>query len=71
VADAEKMGIKTTSKLLYGHIGESLVKYEKENNIELIITGSHGRSAMRKLLLGSVSSFLSTHAGCPVLIVRE
>lgn len=47
------------------------MKYENENNIDLIITGSHGKSKVGKLLLGSVSDFIAKHAKCPVLIVRE
>lgn len=71
VDEAEKQGIKTYYKILYGHIGESIIKYAKENNIDLIVSGSHGRSAVGRLLLGSVSNFLVKYAGCPVLIVRE
>lgn len=71
VAEAEKQGIKIFSKMLYGHIGETLIRYANENKIDLIITGSHGRSAVGKLLLGSVSSFITKHAQCHVLIVRE
>ena len=71
VAEAEKQGIKITSKILYGHIGQTLIKYEKEHEIDIIITGSHGKSPAAKLLLGSVSSYILKHANCPVLIVRE
>ncbi|MCL6477367.1 MAG: universal stress protein [Peptococcaceae bacterium] len=71
VAEAEKSGIKVSAKMLYGHIGETLIKYERENTIDLIITGSHGRSTVGKLLLGSVSDYIAKHARCPVLIVRE
>jgi nucleotide-binding universal stress UspA family protein len=72
VAEAERQGInRISSKMLYGHVGETLVKYANENKIDLIITGSHGRSALGKLLLGSVSGFITKHAQCHVLIVRE
>lgn len=70
-ADAQKRGIKFTSHILHGHIGETLVKYAKDNMVDLILMGSHGRSAVGRLLLGSVSNYVVKYASCPVLIVRE
>lgn len=70
-AEAQKRGIKFTTKILHGHIGETLVKYANDNGIDLIVMGSHGRSAVGRLLLGSVSNYVVKHARCPVLIVRE
>ncbi|MFZ5631783.1 MAG: universal stress protein [Bacillota bacterium] len=71
VAEAERQGIKVSAKMLYGHIGETLVMYAGENQIDLIITGSHGKSAVKKLFMGSVSNYLSKHANCHVLITKE
>lgn len=71
VAEAGKKGIKVTSGILYGHVGQTLVKYANDHNIDLIVTGSRGRSGVEKLLLGSVSDYISRHARCPVLIVRH
>lgn len=60
-----------TSRILHGHIGETLVKYAYANGIDLIVMGSHGRSTVGRLLLGSVSNYVIKNAGCPVLIVRD
>ncbi|MHB1041217.1 MAG: universal stress protein [Eubacteriales bacterium] len=70
-AEAQKRGIKFTTKILHGHIGETLVKYANDKGIDLIVMGSHGRSSVGRLLLGSVSNYVVKHARCPVLIVRE
>lgn len=69
-AEAQKKGVKFTSKMLHGHIGETLVKYANDGGVDLIVMGSHGRSAVGRLLLGSVSNYVVKHAKCPVLIVR-
>jgi len=69
--EAQKRGIKFASNMLHGHIGETLVYYAKENAVDLILMGSHGRSVVGRLLLGSVSNYVVKHARCPVLIVRE
>jgi len=70
-AEAQKGNIKFSSRMLNGHIGETLIKYANDNGVDLIVMGSHGRSAVGRLLLGSVSSYVVKHAKCPVLIVRE
>lgn len=70
-AEAQKRGIKFAAKMLHGHIGETLARYAAESGVDLIVMGSHGRSAVGRLLLGSVSNYLAKHAKCPVLIVRD
>jgi nucleotide-binding universal stress UspA family protein len=38
---------------------------------DLIVLGSHGRSGIAKLLIGSVASHVVTHAHCSVLVVKK
>jgi nucleotide-binding universal stress UspA family protein len=47
-----------------------IVSLAEENNIDLIVLGTHGRSGMAHLLLGSTAERVARHAPCPVLIVR-
>ncbi|MCL6634204.1 MAG: universal stress protein [Peptococcaceae bacterium] len=70
-AEAQKRGLKFQSKMLQGHVGEALVRYAGDAGADLIVMGSHGRSAVGRLLLGSVSNYVVKHARCPVLIVKE
>ena len=47
-----------------------LLEIAKEEDVDLIVIGAVGHSAVRRLLLGSVSDHIATHAECSVLIVR-
>ena len=49
---------------------QAIVEYAEKNKIDLIVTGTRGRSGFRKLLLGSVASGVITYASCPVMVVR-
>jgi len=42
----------------------------RSEQADLIVVGSHGRSGMKKFLLGSVASHVVTLAPCPVLVVN-
>jgi nucleotide-binding universal stress UspA family protein len=48
----------------------SIVQYAQRENIGLILVGTRGRSAFKRLLLGSIASGIVTHAHCPVMVVR-
>ena len=52
------------------NIAAGIVDYAEENNIDLIVIGTRGRSGFKKLLLGSVASHVITYAHCPVLVVK-
>jgi nucleotide-binding universal stress UspA family protein len=43
---------------------------KKQQNANLIVVGTKGRSGVKRLLLGSVTSGVVTYAHCPVLVVR-
>ena len=48
----------------------SIVQYAERENIDLIVVGTRGRSAFKRLLLGGTASGIVTHAHCPVMVVR-
>lgn len=47
-----------------------ILKIAKEEEADLIVIGAVGHSALRRLVLGSVSDHVATHADCSVLVVR-
>ena len=63
-------GFKTSAKVLIGDPRETIVEMAKREGADLIVVGSHGRSGIAKLVMGSVASHVVTHAPCDVLVVR-
>jgi nucleotide-binding universal stress UspA family protein len=50
---------------------QEIVKYARGHNVDLIVMGTHGRSAIAQLLMGSVAEKVVRTAPCPVLTVRH
>lgn len=63
---ADQPAVQT--KLLVGAAAKKLV--DMSGNYDLIIMGSRGLNAVSRVLVGSVSSKVSQHADCPVMLVR-
>lgn len=60
----------TSSFILEGQPGETLLQHAKDHNCDLIIMGSNGKGAMKELFLGSVSHYVTQHSPVPVFIVK-
>jgi nucleotide-binding universal stress UspA family protein len=50
---------------------EEIVRYADARNIDLIVMGTHGRTGVAHLLMGSVAERVVRTAPCPVLTVRH
>jgi universal stress protein A len=70
VAKAKKSGVRATALLAEGVAHEQIVRLAKTNRADLVVMGTHGRSGLAKLFLGSVAGRVVTAAPCPVLTVR-
>jgi nucleotide-binding universal stress UspA family protein len=57
--------------LLKGEPVEQIVRMAKEEGADLIVMGTHGRSGLSRVLMGSVAEWVLRRAPCPVLTVRE
>ncbi len=53
-----------------GNAGDEIVKAAKTEKCDLIIMSTHGRSGLKRVLLGSVTDQVIHQANCPVLVVR-
>jgi nucleotide-binding universal stress UspA family protein len=63
-------GFDTEAKVLEGDPRIALGELARAENADLLVLGSHGRSGIAKLVLGSVAAHLVTHAPCSVLVVK-
>jgi nucleotide-binding universal stress UspA family protein len=65
-------GITTKKVIRYGRAAEEIVKEAETSNSDLIVLGSHGRSALRTILVGSVANSVIQHeTKVPVLVIRR
>ena len=48
----------------------TIVDYADSENVDLIVTGTRGKSGLKKLLLGSIASGVVTYATCPVMVIK-
>jgi nucleotide-binding universal stress UspA family protein len=68
--DSSNILLQTEVVVTATSIVSAIVEYAKNKDVDLIVTGSRGRSEFKKLLLGSVASGVITHASCPVMVVK-
>jgi universal stress protein A len=68
--DAEaRTGRPVRCAVLGGHAADELVRYARKQNVDLLVLGSHGRTGVWRLALGSIAERVLRHAPCPVLVV--
>jgi nucleotide-binding universal stress UspA family protein len=70
VAGARKSGIRVKGLLLEGIPHDRIVRAARSGRADVIVLGTHGRTGLGRLFLGSVASRVVTLAPCPVLTVR-
>lgn len=71
LAAVQPQPLKFTLAVREGSPFVEIVRYARDNNIDLIVMGTHGRGAVAHMLLGSVADNVIRRAPCPVLTVRH
>lgn len=61
---------RVTMQIVHGPPAGTIVAYAKERGHDLIVIGSHGRTGVARLLVGSVAERVVREADCPVLVVH-
>jgi universal stress protein A len=67
---ADRARFRGTAEIVTGIGAHAIVDYAHDHNINLIVMGTHGRTGMAHLLLGSVAERVVRTAHCPVLTVH-
>ncbi len=70
LARARRAGVGAKTALIQGVAAERIVAAARRNRADLIVMGTHGRTGLARLMLGSVASRVVATSGCPVLTVR-
>jgi nucleotide-binding universal stress UspA family protein len=58
-------------KLMRGHAAEDILRAAETSGADLIVMGTHGRTGLAHLLMGSVAENIVCKAHCPVLTVKQ
>ena len=59
------------SEVIFGRPAETIVDYAADQHVDVIVMGTHGRTGVAHLLLGSVAEKVMRLSSCPVLTVRD
>jgi len=57
--------------LLEGHPADELIRYAEENEMDVVVMGTLGKTGLDRLLLGSVAEKVVRHCKVPVMIISE
>lgn len=67
----QRAGARVRASLLSGDPAASIVRYARGERCDLVVIGTHGRSGIRRVVLGSVAERVVRLAECPVLVIGE
>ena len=67
---ANRAGVETTVLARHGDPADQIVRASRSAKADLIVTGTHGRRGLTRLILGSVAQRVVASASCPVVTVR-
>ena len=63
--------IQFEHKLLIGDPATAIVQTAEDENADFIVIGTHGRTGLTRLLMGSVAEAVVRRAKCPVLTIKQ
>jgi nucleotide-binding universal stress UspA family protein len=69
--EAQSHRVRVESRVMEGDPVEMILRAAKETKSDVIVMGTHGRTALSRLLMGSVAEAVLRKAPCPVLTVKS
>ena len=68
---ANKKGLKLSLKMLHDpSVSKAITNYVNSHKFDLIVIGSHGRTGLNRLILGSVANDVAHRSKIPVMVVK-
>ncbi len=68
---AQKEGVSVKAFVMSGKPADAIIQIAGERKADLIVLGSHGRTGIERLLMGSVAERVIVLSECPVLVVKK
>jgi len=62
--------VRYEHRLIDGSPAEEIVRLAEEEHVDMIVIGTHGRTGLKRLLMGSTAESVMRHAKCPVFIFK-
>jgi nucleotide-binding universal stress UspA family protein len=69
--ELREAGLDTKGRVEPGDPRDAIVRIADEEKVDLVVVGSHGRTGLPRLIMGSVASYVVSHAPCDVLVVKR
>jgi nucleotide-binding universal stress UspA family protein len=62
--------VQSSYRVLIGDIAHSIMEFSEKENIDLVVMTTHGKSGLRRAVMGSVADVVIRESGKPVLVIR-
>jgi universal stress protein A len=66
----DRARLRATTEVIVGTVARTISHYAADNGYDLIVMGTHGRTGLAHVLMGSVAEHVVREAACPVLTVH-
>jgi len=57
--------------LIVGEPASGIVRFAEEQDVDMIVIGTHGRTGLNRIVMGSIAEAVVRRAECPVLVVKH
>jgi nucleotide-binding universal stress UspA family protein len=62
--------IQSSYRVLMGDTAHSIIEFSEKENIDLVVMTTHGRSGLKRAVMGSIADVVIRESGKPVLVIR-
>ena len=66
-----KNNVAFSYSVRFGTTAKQILRFTTQNDIDLIVMSTHGRTGFRRLMMGSVTEAIVRNAGCPVIAIKS